>query len=484
MNILRLLMPAAIVACAQLLPSCGSRAVFERPVMEMPEGISADGGAAASSPVGAGWWRVFHDDALNRLEDRAVAHNRDLVRAAALVDQAAAMADRSRADLYPQADARAGAKSQELTEGQRYSQNLLNRARDLWDVSGRLSYEVDLWGKLRSRTEAGQAELLASAAARDAVFLRLTAEVASAYIDVRTWEEKCRIIARVHASYEQTCSMYEKRFRQGQYPELALRRVQAERSRTLAQLHQAENSLSRAESVLCVLVGDSPVAIMKGVSRKGWSDSFLASVPSIPAGIPSDVMARRPDLCELELRLKAAFHGREAARADRLPSLSLTGELGQVSSRLDKVLSSPARMYEAGGGMLQTLFDGGRKRAAVRASSAEYAATEAAYEQAVLNAFREIRDALEERRQSEAIDEATRNEVECLRRAWAIASKQYEAGYVGLMDALDTHRSLLSGELDMADAARMRLNAVVKFCKALGGGWRSAPDHTSPKKPG
>ena len=105
-------------------------------------------------------------------------------------------------------------------------------------------------------------------------------------------------------------------------------------------------------------------------------------------------------------------------------------------------------------------------------AEADYAATEAAYEQAVLNAFREIRDALVERRKSAEIYESTRNEVEYLRRSWDIASKQYEAGYVGLMDTLDTHRNLLSGELDMADASRMRLNAIVKFCKALGGGWK------------
>lgn len=124
----------------------------------------------------------------------------------------------------------------------------------------------------------------------------------------------------------------------------------------------------------------------------------------------------------------------------------------------------------------QTLFDGGRKRAAVRAASAECTAVQAAYEQAVLNAFREIRDALVERRKSAEAYEASRDEVTCLRRSWDIASKQYEAGYLGLMDALDTHRNLLSGELDMADAAQMRLNAIVKFCKALGGGWQRGPD--------
>ena len=322
---------------------------------------------------------------------------------------------------------------------------------------------------------AGAAWLLASSAARDAVYLRLTAEVASAYINVRTWEEKCLIIRRVHASYEQTCAMYEKRFVQGQYPELALRRVQAERSKTLAQLRLSENELSRAESVLSVLVGDSPRQVMKGGRPGGGNAALLASPPVIPARLPGDMIERRPDIWELESRLKAAFYGREAARKDRFPSLVLTGQLGQVSTQLNELLNQSSRNYELGAGILQTLFDGGRKRAAVRAADAECAAVQAAYEQAVLNAFREIRDALVERRKSAEVYEATLDEVNCLRRSWDIASRQYEAGYVGLMDALDTHRSLLSGELDMADAAQMRLNAVVKFCKALGGGWQRRP---------
>lgn len=309
-------------------------------------------------------------------------------------------------------------------------------------------------------------------AARDAVCLRLTGEVASAYISVCTWQEKCRIIERVHASYNQTCSMYEKRFEQGQYPELELRRVQAERARTLAQLEKARNHLSQAESLLAVLVGDSPRAIMKATASDHASTFLLSAPPSVPSGISSDVINKRPDLFELESRLKSVYERQEAARTDRFPSLKLTAELGHVSTALDELLNQPSRLYNVGGDLVQTLFDGGKKKAVLDATSAEYTATKAAYEQCTLTAFREIRDALVERRQSTEIYKASSDEVNRLRRSWDIASKQYAAGYIGLMDTLDTHRSLLSGELDQADAAQMRMNAVVKVCKALGGGWR------------
>lgn len=454
---------------ALLCFSCSPNASFERPVLDLPQGSSP--AAFSLSPAGSPWWSIFRNTDLNRLEEQALRYNYDLIRAAATVDKAIALAGAAEAEESPQAGLSAGVTREELTRGQQYSQNLTRRQRDLWRASGMLSYEVDLWGKLRSRSESAQAEALSSAAARDAVCLRLTAEVASAYIAVCTWQEKCHIIERVHASYEQTCSMYEKRFEQGQYPELELRRVQAERARTQAQLEKAKNSLSQAESTLSVLVGDSPRALMKSNSLQG-SDSFLQTPPpAVPSGLPSDMINRRPDLFELESRLSAAHSKQEAARADKLPAIRLTAELGQVSTDLDKLLNQPSRLYNLGGNILQTLFDGGRKQALLDAASAEYAETEAAYGQAVLVAFREIRDALAERRQSHEIYKATSDEVNRLRRSWDIASKQYAAGYVGLMDALDTHRSLLNGELDLADSAQMRLNAVVKVCKALGGGW-------------
>ncbi len=468
-SVLLLIVPFSL-AC--FLPACRSAAKFERPGMDMPEGMDVSQDNALSIHARPQWWKVFRSSNLDRLEERAFLHNRDLACAAAVVDKAAAMASVAAAGEWPQASWKAGAAKQDLTKGQQYSQSLPGRGHDLWQVSGILSYEVDLWGKLRMRTGAAQAELLASAAARDAVWLRLSAEVASGYISVCTWQEKCDIIRRVHESYEQTCSMYEKRFEQGQYPEFALRRVQAERDKTLAQLRKAENELSKAESMLAVLVGESPKAIISGGKTGGREELMALSPPGIPSGIPSDVIDRRPDICEWEMRLQSAHERTEAALADRFPSLVLTGELGHVSTALDEVLNQPSRLYDIGGSVLHTLFDEGKKRASLEAASAEYKATEAAYEQSVLIAFREIRDALVERRQSAAIYDATRSEVDCLRRSWDIASKQYDAGYIGLMDALDTHRSLLNGELDMADAAEMRLNAVVKLCKALGGGWK------------
>ncbi|MEG1740468.1 MAG: TolC family protein [Akkermansia sp.] len=454
-----------LISSSLMLMACQNTEEFERPVMDLPTG------STTISSVGTTWWTIFHDSELNRLEQQALTYNRDLIRASALVDRATALMQGTKADELPQANLKAGVNSQELTKGQQHSQSLPDRGRDLWEMSGVLSYEVDLWGKLRARTEASRAEALSTIAARDAVFLRLTAEVASAYINVRTWEEKCRIISRVHDSYKQTCAMYEKRFQQGQYPELALRRVQAECSKTLAQLKKAENALSMAGSALAVLSGESPRTIVNGKILTAGNSNLLPSPPTIPASIPSNVIEMRPDIYELESRLKSAFYGQKAAWADRFPSFSLTGELGQISTDLSKTLNQPNRLYNAGGNILQTLFDGGKKQATLKASSAEYAATKATYEQTVLNAFCEIRNALVERKKSMEIYDATRDEVENLRRSWDIASKQYDAGYVGLMDALDTHRNLLSGELDMADAAQMRLNAIVKFCKSLGGGW-------------
>lgn len=461
--------------------ACHLATPFSKPDMDLPEGVRQQ--SDQSIYAQEKWWSIFHSPELNRMENNAALYNRDLGKAAALVDQAAAMAGMERAAELPQLAASAGARKEELTKGQQYSQSLPNRDKDVWQASGILSYEVDLWGKLRLMTDASRTDLMASLAAQEAVRLRLSAEVASAYIAVATWKRKCGIIRRVHESYEQTCSMYEKRFEMGQYPELALRRVQAERAKTLAQLHQAENELSKSQGILAVLTGESPRAIMQIDEKAARAELSSMHLPSIPEGIPADVANRRPDLKELEMRLRSA-HGREqAARLDRYPSLVLTGKAGQASGALDEILHQPNRFYEFGTSALQTVFDGGRKRAAIDVKSAEYRAVECAYEQAFINAFREIRDALTERRLSGEIHAAAKDEVERLRRSWEIASKQYDAGYIGLMDALDIHRSLLNGELQMADAEEMQYNAVVKVCKAMGGGWKKRePIVSAPSK--
>lgn len=441
---------------------------FERPLMKLPVGEDA---SRQTLPVA--WWRLFHDSALDDLEERALRRNQDLLRAAAVVDEAAALSVQSASSLYPRVDLKASSAREELTRGQQYTQSLPERGRDLWQLSGVLAYEVDLWGKLRARDEAGQARLLASKAGRDALCLRLAGEVASAYIAVRTWEAKCRIIRHVHESYQQTCAMYEKRFEQGQYPELELRRVQAERAKTLAQLRTAENELSRAESALAVLVGDDPASIGQGLRLPSGPSLLDAEPPAVPSGLSADLLERRPDIGEQEQLLGAAHWDREEARAARWPSLSLTGALGQVSTALSETLKQPSRFYNMGMGAGKTLFDAGAERAAVEAASARVRERTAAYRQTVLTAFREVRDALVEREKSEQIYAAASEAAQRIRRSWEIASKQYAAGYIGLMDTLDTHRSLLSYELEVADAAQMRCNAVVQICKALGGGWKS-----------
>lgn len=455
-----------------VLPGCTATRTFERPLMDLPDGTTVEQSQALRTHTDPKWWEVFHDRQLNRLEEQALLYNRDLVKAAATVEKAVALSNVVQADLFPQADIGAGATREEVTRGQQYSQRLSSRQRDIWQMSGVLSYELDLWGKLSSRSDASKADVLSSIAARDAVRMRLTAEVAAAYISIRIWQEKCRIISRVHDTYEKSCSMHEKRFAQGEYPELELRRVQAERAKTLAQLKKAENELVHAETVLAVLIGDSPRQIMSG-RNYGASSLLSQAPPATPSGIPSDLLNRRPDVFDLESRLLAAHYREQSARADRFPTISLTGRLGQSSTALDNILRGGSRLFSLDAGVMQYLFDGGRRRASIRVASAEYHEIEAAYEQTVLNAYREVRDALTERTKSDEIYRAVEDEVERTQRSWDIASKQYEAGYIGLMDILDIHRSLLSCELDKAEASGMRLTSVVQLCKALGGGWKN-----------
>lgn len=467
----RILSPTAFPALLIGVAGCSGIGSFQRPMMDMPGGVDVEQSEALKTHLNSQWWTVFHDSQLNQLMDQSLKYNRDLIKASHTVEKAVALSGLADSELYPDANFEAGAAKEELTRGQQYSQRLPSRKRDLWQMSGILSYELDLWGKLAASSEAAQADILSSMAARDAVRLRLTADVATTYITIRTCQEKCRVIQNVYESYQKSCAMYEKRFEAGAYPELELRRIQSERAKTLAKLKKAENDLEHAKTILSVLTGDSPEAIMKGRSY-GSSNLLRRTPPAVPSNIPSDLLDRRPDLQDMESRLASAHYQEKSAYADQFPSISLTGRFGYVSTSLDNVLKSKSRLFSLESGLLAPLFDGGRRRSAVRVASAEYKEIEAAYEQSVMNAYREVKDALTDRRKSDEIYRAIEEEVRSTQRSWDIASKQYESGHIGIMDALDIHRSLLNCELDKAEAAGMRLTAVVRLCKALGGGWK------------
>ena len=467
---------AGLLLCCLLAAGCTLGPDYKRPDLDLPAAsVAADEPGALFTRER--WWEVFHDDALNRLEEAALAHNSNLAQAMARVEEASAAAGVAFADRLPAVGLRSQDGKRLMTEGEELTHHYASRTQEAYKAVGFLSFELDLWGKYRRLDEAARAELLSTEAARDTIRLAVASETALAYFQLRTLQEQERIAADMLKSYERTCKVYETRYRLGQSPETTLRRFAAERDKTQAQLYDLEERRIHCEGALAVLAGFSPAGIVDGAGRafqEGRTLGELAPPPDVPSGIPSDLLQRRPDVRSAEGRLMAANARIGAARAAFFPSFSLTAEGGYSSTHLDRVFLDPARIWSIMGGLAQPLFEGGRLTAKQRMAEAKYEEARAAYVGSVQNAFTETRDALAGNRISRKALAASTERVKELARSNEIMEKQYDAGLSSVMDLLDVRRQLLAARQEQAEARRRQLAAVVGLCKALGGGWTEA----------
>ena len=313
---------AGLLLCCLLAAGCTLGPDYKRPDLDLPAAS-----VAADEPgvlfTRERWWEVFHDGALNRLEEAALAHNSNLAQAMARVEEASAAAGVAFADRLPAVGLRSQDGKRLMTEGEELTHHYASRTQEAYKAVGFLSFELDLWGKYRRLDEAARAELLSTEAARDTIRLAVASETALVYFQLRTLQEQERIAADMLKSYERTCKVYETRYRLGQSPETTLRRFAAERDKTQAQLYDLEERRIRCEGALAVLAGFSPAGIVDGAGRafqEGRTLGELAPPPDVPSGIPSDLLQRRPDVRSAEGRLMVANARIGAARAAFFPS--------------------------------------------------------------------------------------------------------------------------------------------------------------------
>lgn len=464
---LTLLLATAMLTAT--LAGCSFGPDHARPAMDLPDAWRA--GTADTGTVQDGWWKGFGDPALDALVTAALDHNRDLAKAIANVDEARAQLGVARADQMPRIDA------QGASQRQRHSLEGLNsfdestRVQDLHNVGGALSYEVDLWGRYRRASEAARADLLSTMAARDTVRLTLVSEVARTYFDLRAYDQQLQIARNTLASRESTQELRKVRHELGLTSELDYRQAEAEAASARSSVHTLENGVSATETALAVLTGRSPRDIVTGTVERGLAVDTAPVPPSVPAGLPSALLERRPDLVQAEQQLAAASARIGAAKAAYFPSISLTGLLGYESSDLTGLFTGPAGTWRYAGSVSMPIFDFGRVKAGVEAAEARQRAALAGYEKAVQNAFREAQNSLVANRKAREVAEAQTTQVEALRRSLRLARLRYDNGYSSYLEVLDAERSLFQAEVSLASARRDQLTAVVDVYRALGGGW-------------
>jgi NodT family efflux transporter outer membrane factor (OMF) lipoprotein len=414
----------------------------------------------STEPAPARWWEGFGDPVLTGLVEQAIANNPDIAIAAGRVREARANVAFARAQLLPTLDAgAAGGHSRTASAfGTPLNQDFLQPQ----VVAG---YEVDLFGRLADSVDAARQAYLASQAAHDSVRLAISGAVASQYIALLGLDARLQVARSTLAARGESLRIAESRDRAGYSPKLELQQARAEYDATAQIIPQIEAAIRRSEDSLCQLSGEPPHPIQRGAALGALA------LPQIPAGLPSALLDRRPDIAQAADQLAATDAALNAARKRFLPQLRLNASGGLAISSL---LANPLTLWQVGGSALAPIFEGGRLRAGVEAAAGQRDQAAFAYRRVVLQSFREVEDALAA---ITAVDDQialARHQRDTVAEALRLATNRYRAGYSGYLEQLDAQRGLLNADLALVSLQSDALTARVQLYLALGGGWTGA----------
>jgi len=461
-----------MIAASALLGGCSMGPAYERPATELPEAWSALP-AQGKAMAGERWWTVYGDATLEHLITEALAGNQDLALATARLDEARALARVADAELVPSVDA---AFQRDRTRRSNSTATQFPGALENNNYRAQLnvSYELDLWGRLRNSAKAARAELLATTAARETVRIALTAEVTQSYYALVAFDAQIVATRRALALRQENLRLQRIRADAGLINEFALRQLEAEVAAAQAQLPALERRRTGEELALGVLLGRSPRALI-GETVTRTAESGQPAIPVIPADLPSSLLLRRPDVVSAEQQLIAANARIGVARASLFPRIGLSGYLGSESAELANLFSGPARIWQLGFGLAQPIFQGGRLFGEIEAVEARERQALAQYQKTLQTAFRETHDALVAQAKAREVFDAENARATALGESLRLARIRYENGLTSQLEVLDSERNLLSAELNRADALRAQRAAIADVVKALGGGWTGLP---------
>ena len=357
---------AALVALA--LAGCTVGPDYQRPKVDTPEQWP---GMASTETVSVTWWKAYGDPVLDQMIDEALVHNLDLRRAIARVNEARAALGVTSADQYPGVSANASAsRNRASTDTILPVPPGVDPKYSDYRVTLNASYEIDFWGKYRRATEAARAEMLSSQFNREAVRLALVTDVARGYFGLRALDAQVAITRRTVSTRQASTALQRMRFEAGVASEFDLRQFEAEAAQAQALLPTIEAQAARQETALAVLLGRNPRAIVGQPVERGAAMDALTVPPSIPSGLPSEMLERRPDLRQAEQSLVAANARIGQAKAAYYPSISLTGFIGGESTSLSNLFDAQARVWQFAGSAAQTVFDAGRTSSQVGVAEA------------------------------------------------------------------------------------------------------------------
>jgi multidrug efflux system outer membrane protein len=451
------------LAMALVLAGCASSAAIDpsqlpAAPLAFKEAAMASAATTAAQQAQGQWWAVFADPVLDSLITKANGNNNSVQVAAGRLAQARALAGQLDANRFPQIGIGAGATRQ-------LNATTSNVPQTVTSVGTTLSYEVDLYGKLSGAANAASLDANAREALLRSTQLLVQADVAQTYLSLRALDAERELVRSTLQAYQNTLRLTEVRFREGDVAELDVARVRSEAASTESEALALDQRRAVLEHALAVLVGE--VASNFAIAPTVWS----TALPVIPAGVPSTVLTRRPDVAAAQSTMQAAQARVGVAKAAWFPTFSLTANGGYAAPEVQDLFKLSAQAWGVGALLSLPLFDGGRREAGLQGANAELGIALANYREQVLVAFRDVEDQLVALRLLADQSEAQSRSVASSSRATVLSSSRYRNGFISQLELLDAQRSELRNRRQALQVKAAQYSVTVGLIRALGGGW-------------
>jgi len=459
-----------LTGIALALGGCAVGPDYVRPAVDTPPSWRmAD--AEAKDLANTAWWGQFDDPVLDNLIRTALRENLDLQIASARVEEFAGRYGFVRADLYPQVGANAAAGRQRFTEETgNTTPPGYNFTLDNYSATLGATWELDVWGRIRRATEAARAELVGSEEGRRAVVLSLVGSVAGSYVNLRDLDRQLEIAKETARSRGESLALFKLRLEGGFSSEVEYVQVKSLYEEAMATIPAVEKAITQQENGLSLLLGRNPGPIPRGKTI----DQLVPA--SVPAGLPSDLLSRRPDILQAEQTLIAANARIGVAKAAYYPTISLTGFFGSASTDLGDLFQGSAKVWSYNVPVSVPIFTAGKIAGSVQAAEAIQRQAVAGYRQAIQTAFREVDDSLVDQARTREQLASQDRQVQALQKYVELAQLRFDNGYASYLEVLDAQRSLFNAQLSYTQNQGVLLQALINLYKAMGGGWVTEAD--------
>jgi multidrug efflux system outer membrane protein len=451
--------------------SCAVGPDFQKPESKIPTYFFNNDSIAVDTLVNLKWWEIFNDPTLDTLVITALQQNKNVNIAISRIEESRANLGFTKADLYPRIDIEGSA-----TRGTYVGGGLkLDSESNGFFIAPVVNWEIDFWGKFRRANESAQAQYLASEFSLKKIQISLITDVVSTYFQLLDFKERLKISEETLKSRMESLRIIEERFDKGIVPEIDLNLAQIQKEIAASAVPVYKRLTAQTEHSLSILLGRMPNRVKTGITLDKRPDP-----PNIPIGMPSQLLERRPDVAEALYLLESQNAQIGVAVAQRFPAISLTGLFGFASGDLS-TLTSGDPAWSVGGSLLGPIFNFGKNISRVEVQEARTQQSLYEYENTVLNAFREVEDALIETQTLKEQVEAKKRQYIAAKNAQMLSQMRYDGGVTSYLEVLESERTLFSAELELSETRQLTLNSYIKLYKALGGGWISKEEYVENK---